>query len=281
MDTFASDQFSPFHEGERAIQEQLGVQDIEAWARKVVRSYLPDQHRAFYCSLPFLVVAARDGKGRPWATVLEGSEGFVTSGDPQQLTIHSGPPIGDALVGALGTNSDIGILGIEFDTRRRNRINGRVKENKNDGIEIFVDQTFGNCPQYIRERNWYRVDVNVPGVRKRRKRLSREQQNWIEIADTFFIATGYRGEGENPAFGMDASHRGGEKGFVRAISDTKLIYPDYAGNNHYNTIGNLLLDNKVGMLFVDFTTGSLLQLTGNASIDWNSSKIEQYPGAQR
>jgi predicted pyridoxine 5'-phosphate oxidase superfamily flavin-nucleotide-binding protein len=43
----------------------MGVRDIEDWARKVVRSYMPDEHREFYGALPFLVAAARDGHGRP------------------------------------------------------------------------------------------------------------------------------------------------------------------------------------------------------------------------
>ena len=52
---------SPFHEGEQRVQQRLGVRDeIEPWARRVVRPYLPDEHRAFYAQLPFLVLAARD-----------------------------------------------------------------------------------------------------------------------------------------------------------------------------------------------------------------------------
>ena len=275
------DQFSPFHEGERAVQERLGVRSIENWARKVVRSYLPDQHRTFYSNLPFVAVAARDSKGRPWATLLEGATGFTNSPDPNHLIIGAQPSIGDALEGALGPGSDIGILGIEFVTRRRNRINGRIRKNTDDGIEVVVEQTFGNCPQYIRERNWKRVDENIPGICKRGAKLSTAQQKRIEIADTFFIATGFRGDGESQAFGMDASHRGGEKGFVRLTNDGQLIFPDYAGNNHYNTIGNLMVDPKVGMLFVDFATGSMLQLTGKAIVEWNPDKIQQFPGAQR
>jgi catechol 2,3-dioxygenase-like lactoylglutathione lyase family enzyme len=56
---------SPFHVGEQRVQEQLGVRDIEHWARKVVRPFLPDEHRQFHTSLPFLVAAARDAEGRP------------------------------------------------------------------------------------------------------------------------------------------------------------------------------------------------------------------------
>ena len=78
---------SPFHPGEQEVQARVGVRDIEDWARKVVRDYLPEEHRAFHTALPFLVVAARDKRERPWATLLSGPEGFVTSPDARSLVI--------------------------------------------------------------------------------------------------------------------------------------------------------------------------------------------------
>ena len=272
---------SPFHQGEQAVQERLEVRDIEDWARKVVRNELPEQHRAFHTALPFLVISARDRQGRPWATLLDGPEGFVTSPDPQHLAIDANPSPGDALVGALEAGADMGILGIELSSRRRNRVNGRVAAQGSGGITFRVDQAFGNCPQYIRAREWRRVEERPPARPRRGSTLTPTQRAWIESADTFFIASGFRGEGESPTFGMDASHRGGERGFVTALDDGRLRFPDYAGNNHYNTIGNLLLDPRVGYLFIDFETGSLLQLTGTASIDWDSDDLKEFPGARR
>jgi hypothetical protein len=68
---------------------------------------------------------------------------------------------------------------------------------------------------------------------------------------------------------------------VKVVGDARLVFPDYAGNNHYNTIGNLSLDPRVGLLFVDFETGSLLQVTGKATIDWDSKEVARFPGARR
>ncbi|MDA7946190.1 MAG: pyridoxamine 5'-phosphate oxidase family protein [Hyphomicrobiaceae bacterium] len=272
---------SPFHQGERDVQARLGVRDIEAWARKVVRDHMPEQHRAFHTSLPFLVTAARDAAGRPWVTLLEGPDGFVTSPDKRTLEIDAKPAKGDALEGAFNPGADIGILGIELATRRRNRVNGRVAGDGSGVIRFQVDQTFGNCPQYIRERAWRREAQNIPVEVIRGMRLTASQQQWIAQADTFFIASGYRGKGDHPGYGMDASHRGGEKGFVRVLSDGAIQFPDYAGNNHYNTIGNLVLDPRAGFLFVDFETGSLLQLSGTVSIDWEAGDIARVPGARR
>lgn len=271
---------SPFHAGEQAVQARLGVRDIEDWARKVVRDHLPEQHRDFHTALPFLVVAARDKSGRPWATLLTGPDGFVASPDPRTLTIDGRPAAGDALEGAFVGGADIGILGIELANRRRNRVNGRIADD-GGALVLAVDQTFGNCPQYIRERQWRRVKGELAGTPTRGGRLTAAQRDWIAAADTFFVASGHRGAGEDPAFGMDASHRGGDKGFVTVDSETRLTFPDYAGNNHYNTIGNLVVDPRVGLLFVDFETGSLLQLTGRATVDWDSDAVARVPGARR
>jgi ferredoxin-NADP reductase/predicted pyridoxine 5'-phosphate oxidase superfamily flavin-nucleotide-binding protein len=272
---------SPFHLGEHEVQERLGVRDVEAWARKVVRPFLPEEHRAFHTALPFLVAAARDAQGRPWATLLTGADGFVTSPDPRSLVIDARPVPGDALEGFLTPGADIGILGIELATRRRNRVNGRVADGAPGAIVCVVDQTFGNCPQYIREREWHRVGGVPAGKPIRGRRLTPSQRAWIAAADTFFIATGHRGEGDRPAFGMDASHRGGAPGFIRIAGSTRLVFPDYAGNNHFNTIGNLVIDPRAGLLFVDFEIGSLLQLTGRATIDWDSDAVARIPGARR
>ena len=272
---------SPFHIGEQAVQTRLGAREVERWARKGVRDHMPEQHRAFFAGLPFMVAAARDAQGRPWATLLAGRPGFVASPDPRRLTLAAQPAVGDALEGALVAGADLGLLGVEFHTRRRNRVNGRVSATSNAGLALDVGQSFGNCAQHIRERGW-RWEADSPAPRViRSDALSPSQQDWIGQADTFFIASGYRGEGESPTFGMDASHRGGERGFVEILDERRLRFPDFAGNKFFNTVGNLFLDPRAGLLFVDFTTGSLLQLTGTMSIDWDPADLERFPGARR
>lgn len=273
---------SPFHAGELRAQERAGVREtIAPWARQVVRPYLPEQHRLFYEGLPFLVAAARDDKSRPWATVLAGRPGFVRAPTETGLLVDAAMPSGDALAGALRVGADIGLLGIDLASRRRNRMNGRLAQ-VGPPLRFDAIQTFGNCPQYIHPRDWQWV-ARDPAEAKvsRSPKLSPHARAWIDAADTLFIASGYRGRGEDQAYGMDASHRGGPVGFVEVASDARLVLPDYAGNNHFNTIGNLLMDPRVGLLFVDFDSGSLLQITGRASIDWNPSATSRHPGARR
>ncbi|MBV6633908.1 MAG: pyridoxamine 5'-phosphate oxidase family protein [Alphaproteobacteria bacterium] len=276
-----TEQATPFHEGERAVQEQAGVRDIENWARKIVRDYFPDQHLEFHTNLPFLVAAARDVQRRPWVTLLTGPEGFVSAPDQRHLRIDGALPAGDALSDGLTDGADLGLLGIELATRRRNRANGRVQRQDDGALLFSLDQSFGNCPQYIRERAWHRVPNHQQGPVINGSALTALQVQWVKQADTFFIASGYRGEGADARFGMDASHRGGDPGFVEILENGRLRFPDFAGNNHFNTIGNLLVDPRVGLLFVDFATGSLLQLTGTAEIVWDGPILDHYPGAQR
>ena len=205
---------SPFHLGEQRVQERLGVRDIEEWARKVVRPYLPEEHRAFHTAMPFLVVAARDEQERPWATMLGRPRGFRDLAGPRFARDRHEAGFRRRAGTFFSPGADIGILGIELATRRRNRVNGRIRRNGSDAIVCDVQQTFGNCPQYIREREWRHVSGVAAGMPSRGTRLTSAQIDWIASADTFFIATGHRGEGENAAFGMDASHRGGDPGFV-------------------------------------------------------------------
>ncbi|MDJ0911117.1 MAG: pyridoxamine 5'-phosphate oxidase family protein [Woeseiaceae bacterium] len=274
---------SPFHPGEQAVQARLGVREtMEPWGRKVIRSYMPDQHRDFYEQLPFAIAAARDDSGRPWITLLTGEPGFINSPDETTLVFDTGVLPGDALESAIGAGAELGLLGIELETRRRNRVNGRIIESGSGQLTFEVGQAFGNCPQYITERIWYPVDVDrTQSSSSHHSSLDTRMQDWIRRADTFFIGSGHQSEHRSESDGMDASHRGGPAGFVTVANSTRIVFPDYAGNNHFNTIGNLLLDPRVGVTFVDFENGGLLQLTGRATIDWESSAVAEYPGAQR
>ena len=259
----------PFHAGELEAQRRAGVGDAASWAGTFIRDYMPDQHRAFFETLPFLVVTGGDGEGQPWVTIIEGPPGFVRSTHPRGLTVAATLPSQDPLASALDPGSGIGILGIELATRRRNRVNGVILRAAGSGLAIGVRQSFGNCPQYIHERAWCFVEPVRAEVARASCRLDPHQQARIAAANTLFIGSGYHAGGHRPSNGYDASHRGGSRGFVRAANEgTLLRIPDYAGNNHFNTIGNLLRDPRVGLLFVDFETGGLLHVAGRARVDW-------------
>ncbi|MDP5219014.1 FAD-binding oxidoreductase [Ruegeria sp. 2205SS24-7] len=207
-------------------------------------------------------------QGRVWATIIEGEDGFIGSPDARTLTLATKIDPQDPLHEAVLAGVDIGVVGIELATRRRNRFSGRTRPTK-DGFAIDIRQTFGNCPKYINEREWWRADTTMSQEAATSAQLSAEQIKRISAADTLFIGSGRHGSQEAISNGYDASHRGGEPGFVRVVGPKRLRIPDYTGNNFFNTIGNLLEDPRVGLLFVDFATGGLLHVTGRATVDWD------------
>ncbi|WDY59183.1 pyridoxamine 5'-phosphate oxidase family protein [Pseudomonas sp. PSKL.D1] len=269
---------SPWHAGEKRLQEQVGVAErMEAFGRKVIRDYMPDQHRTFYQQLPFMVAGAVDVDGKPWATLLEGPEGFVSSPDAQRLLIDARIASEDPAAPGLTAGEAIGLLGIELHTRRRNRLNGLIRKVAGGQLEVGVQQSFGNCPQYIQLRHYRRVD-EPQQARVDAVALDETTAAMIEQADTFFVASYVtHADGQRA---VDVSHRGGRPGFVK-VQGNRLTIPDYAGNLHFNTLGNLLENPVAGLLFVDFSSGDVLQVTGGAEVVLEDPSIKAFEGAER
>jgi ferredoxin-NADP reductase/predicted pyridoxine 5'-phosphate oxidase superfamily flavin-nucleotide-binding protein len=276
---------SPFHAGEQAVQERLGVRDkLERFGRRVIRDYMPEQHREFFRMLPLLVIGTVDREGWPWASILAGPAGFVTSPGARSLRIAARPLAGDPLEATLHEGADVGILGIQLETRRRNRLTGRVVAVTEDGFEVAVRQSFGNCPQYIQTRAVTfepRHGAAAGRPAHRRDQLDGCAKALIEHADTLFIATAYADGTDDPAKGADVSHRGGKPGFVQVEDDRTLVFPDYSGNLHFNTIGNIELDPRAGLLFIDFDRGDLVYLTARAEVVWEGEAVRAFAGAER
>lgn len=259
---------NPFHAGELRAQARAGAGDVASWAAGFIRPRMPQQHREFFEQLPFIVLAGADEEGRHWVTLLDGPEHFIHSPDNKTLLVSTDPDPQDPLSHALSSGTDIGMLGIELSSRRRNRLSGRFRQ-ISTGYAIDIQQSFGNCPQYITERSWHRVINGVPPKAVHSTELSADQITRIRAADTLFIGSGQVGREGHPSDGFDASHRGGAPGFVAVTSPKHIRIPDYSGNNFFNTIGNLLENPKVGLVFVDFETGGLLHVTGTASVEWD------------
>lgn len=277
---------SPFHRGEREIQSRLGVQaQVEGVGRRFIRDHLPEEHREFYAQLPTLFMGTIDKSGRPWASVLVGRPGFLSTPDPHTLEIDARPIFGDPLNQNLAAGAPVGILGIEYQNRRRNRLTGEIASIGGDHIKVHIHQTFGNCPQYIQARGFDllpeidRIEESLP-VQPVRAFDARAGEIIAE-ADNFYIATHFSEQAGNPTQGADVSHRGGRPGFVRLDDEQTLTFPDFSGNFHFNTLGNILVNPRAGLLFIDFKTGELLYLTGVAKVTWDSEEQAAFAGAER
>jgi ferredoxin-NADP reductase/predicted pyridoxine 5'-phosphate oxidase superfamily flavin-nucleotide-binding protein len=289
---------SPFHRGEQAIQSRLGVRDrMERFGSRVIRDHMPAQHQEFYGQLPFIFAGHADKDGWPWASILFNSPGFIHSPNAKTLDIQANPIQGDPLAETLNEWSlekenlengvRLGLLGVELTSRRRNRLAAHVTRYSDDGVQLEIDQAFGNCPQYIQTRELEMLDPSTlpPASVKNIAVLDDEAQTLIANSDTFFVASYIKSDDRNnnssASEGADVSHRGGQAGFVRVDNKHTLTIPDYLGNNHFNTFGNFVENSKAGLLFIDFESGHILTLTGTVEIIWNSSETKYFEGAER
>lgn len=279
-----------FHEGEIAIQERLGVaQRMDKFARMVVRDYMPDQHQDFYQSLPMLFAGYMDDENNVWASVIAQPNGLVSINNDKSLSINSKPFSGDPLNDVLraqtlnaSTPARIGLLGIQPETRRRNRMSAQFNALHDKGFNLDVVQAFGNCPQYIQQGQ-------ITPIHREKSEQSQllvdefddALSAIINKADTFYVASSTKAEYNNASKGADVSHRGGRPGFIRIDDNKTLTIPDFIGNNHFNTLGNFLVNDSAGLLFIDFDTGDVVMLTGKATILWDHDAQKHFKGAER
>ena len=278
----------PFHSGELAVQERAGVREMARRVGQIIGATISPAEAAFMRAQRLAIIAAADASGCVWASLLTGAPGLLETVNESSLRVHARPVDGDplaAIFASLSSSSDerapvnIGLLAIEFASRRRMRVNGVLNATPGGGlIEITAAQVYGNCPKYIQARVLVGVgadEQDAPPHATRSRELSAAQQRMIETADTFFIAT------THAAAGADASHRGGLPGFVRIGDDGSLVWPDYAGNTMFQTLGNLVLDPACGLLFINFDSGDTLQLTGEARVVWDAARLAAFAGAER
>jgi len=283
MDRFLPDT-GVWHSGEQALQRAAGVAERMAEiGPRALRDHMPQQHRDFFAELPLLITGLLDAEGQPWASLLAGPAGFASSPTPQRLRIAAQPLPADPAEALWQEGAPVALLGLQADTGRRNRMNGRIVRAGAEGMEVQVAQSFGNCPKYIHPRQ----ALYAPGTAAVRAvtadGLDAASARLVVVADTFFIASTHPGaaESQHPSAGVDVSHRGGPAGFVRVQPDGTLLFPDYTGNSFFNTLGNLQLEPRCGLLFVDFATGERLHLAGSAHVLPGRPDPLQWRGALR
>jgi predicted pyridoxine 5'-phosphate oxidase superfamily flavin-nucleotide-binding protein len=251
-----------FHEGELFVQERAGLTDEALrFTRMLGAREFSYAMSSFVADRDLAFVTSRDSSGMLWTSAVYGEPGFCQA-DRATLHVKGRPLRGDPLH-ELQRGAQIGLLFIDFHRRRRLRVNG-VLGVRDDGFDVIVDQVYGNCPQYIRQRE--AEPVVVPGATHPtvsfHPRAEPTHLEQVSRADTFILGTSH------PSRGADTSHRGGPTGFVRVEGD-ELWWPDYPGNNLFNSMGNIAVDPATALLFLDFRAGTSLQMSGTAQLDWN------------
>ncbi|HEY3665212.1 MAG TPA: pyridoxamine 5'-phosphate oxidase family protein [Polyangiaceae bacterium] len=280
---------SPFHAGEQAVQCIVGVRDkVERAGRNMIRDQMPDLHRQLFELLPMIVVGSISKSGLLWASFLSGEPGFVSTPSAKLLRVQANPLLGDPLAEHLVLGAPLGVLGIQLESRSRVRANGHVVARDADSFSVQVEQSFGNCQQYIQARE----PIFEPGLvghaaapLSETAHLSARASALLAATDTFFIASASANASSLSAGeGVDISHRGGRPGFVRVSQDadaTRLTIPDFRGNFLFNTLGNLQANPHAGIVCADFAAGDVLTLTGSAKTIWDSPERAAFEGADR
>lgn len=254
----------PFHAGELAVQERMGQAATAARIGGMIRADISLAAASFLAEQPMVVIAAADARGRLWAGELIGAPGFARAVDAGTLVIEALPPVGDPLRAALSRPARVGMIALQPQRRRRIRVNGTA-EPAATGLRISTDQVYANCPKYIsrRQPESYQPQVR-PGEPRYGSELDARQQATLAATDTFFVATA---DADGHA---DASHRGGNPGFLQVLSPTRLRWPDYPGNSLFMTLGNIAVQPRCGLLVPDWSTGTTLQISGTAELSWDT-----------
>ncbi|KHO20771.1 pyridoxamine 5'-phosphate oxidase family protein [Mycolicibacterium setense] len=261
-----------YHSGELAVQRRMGQEAVASRVGRMIRTEVPSAAAAFLAEQPMIVIAAADVGGRMWTSLITGPPGFVHADDPRTIILGAQPVPGDPLADVLRSRQQVGMIAIEPQTRRRMRVNGFAEPAGTD-LRIHTDQVYSNCPKYISRRDIAEVrsTVDLPDV-QRGESLTDRQRLLIGSTDAFFVGSA------DASGNADASHRGGNPGFLQVLSSRRLRWPDYRGNSMFMTLGNIDANPRCGLLVVDWSSGSTIQLTGSAEINWDEA--DSSAGAQ-
>jgi len=264
---------SVWHEGELTVQKLMGTDKLMAdIGPKFIREFMPLQHREFFESLTMILIGFNDHHSDIHASVLFGCAGFIQSTSKNELVINTQNSMGDFIRDELVIGSRIGLLGIQFDTKRRNRVNGTIIDISQKYIKVKVLQSYGNCPKYIQPK----IVLNHPKYANfstlTRKQLTQRDHDLITHSDTLFIASSFNDGKSLNNRGADISHRGGEAGFVSINPNGQLLMDDYVGNGFFNTLGNLHQNPVASLLFFNWKKGHILKIQAATEIYGNDKQ---------
>lgn len=264
-----------WHQGELSVQKRAGTaQKMAEIGPKFIREFMPQQHRDFFQSLSMIYIGYSDSKSETRASLLFGEPGFITSSSETTLQINTQYSLNDFNNNHLNVGDRVGLLGIEFISKRRNRLNVIITDINQKNIQVKVLQSYGNCPKYIQPK----ILVTNPHYDAQSTSstvsLTQNIQELIINADAFFIASRFDdGQALNNR-GVDISHRGGVAGFITINEKGQLLVSDYVGNGFFNTLGNLLENPIASLLFCDWQQGHAYQITVSSEILWSEQRLQ-------
>ena len=283
-------QAAPWHEGEIAFKERVHMGGYD----NPTTPFLAARYANWIQQYPLMAIGTVDDNDRPWCTlwgsdqlpiaqpVAQSIMGVRTtvdaSFDPVVQAIYQGKDDGEVFR-AEGRGRLMSGLSIHLEERARVKLAGQIiagaltaNESLDDSdagvgksgelqLVVNIDQSLGNCPKYINKKH---IIAHTPSPRlsSSSPHLSQKAIDVVHQADLLFIASVHKHED------MDCNIRGGPQGFIRVLQPddedepSTIVWPEYSGNNLYQTLGNLESTPQAGLVIPNFETGDVLYVTG-------------------
>ena len=288
------------HAGEMRIHRAMGVPpEVSASVPQWADTELDVGKARFFAAMPFVVFASTDAAGSPWVSVVtcvDASEPLLEATAANAMSLRARTSANDPVVGCLRAATSAtpwAAVAIDFSERQRVLVEGLIRRSRvtlaaDQAVleaELTVQTTTGNCPKYIAVKD-VRVTASLAPASASAAAaaaaaasaaavgtthlaslasLDADACKLIADADTFFVAT--RHVAPDGRVRMHVNHRGGPKGFARVgTRGASIAWPEYSGNRKYTSLGNIESDGVAGVVFVDWTTGDALHVTGTARV---------------
>jgi hypothetical protein len=185
---------------------------------------------------------------------------YSTFSSERRVRINALPLPEDPLAHNIGPGSSLGLLAIDFFAQQFILLEGELETPTDaDGISLYTREVFANRYPHIHQRRLISDAVAAKPVFHHDIVLGANVQDWIRNAETFFIAT------NGPKPWLQAGHRSGRPGFIRAIDNRTIVFP-HDPDDLFSAHVNLERDSHAGLLFLDFERGRTLQVTGLAQV---------------
>ncbi|KAH6638465.1 oxidoreductase-like protein [Boeremia exigua] len=288
-------------EGEMKMQKLLHVPDLD----NPTSSTLTPQALSTLQRAPLLAIGMLDDQNRPWTALWGGAPGFSEHIGGDFLGIRTfvdgmyDPVVQSIITDPLSKTVELedqrkmfSALAINLIARKRVKLGGKlvhatVREIETRGdvekppvyapktqqlinLVTKIEESLGNCPKYLNQYD-LRPAMTTPSLKSQGPNLTTEGRNLIEKADMFFLSTATN-------IDMDTNHRGGPPGFVRIISPTTIVFPEYSGNRYYQSLGNAYTNPLIGVTFPQYETGDVLYMTGTVEILVGADAAHVVPG---
>ncbi|WP_299799779.1 pyridoxamine 5'-phosphate oxidase family protein [uncultured Maribacter sp.] len=266
---------SIFHDGQLAVQKIAGEEDIAIQRIPMLAVSLHPRSIAFIEHQVLAFAGSEDVNGAIWLSLLVGERGFIVIPSVEEIKFDLTKVTSttdDIFFTNIVTKPTVGLLFHEAARRARYRAWGEATKTDNE-ISVAIKMGYPSCPKHIQ-----REEIEVPAKTKDALKTSFEkgsslgdsEKKWISTAHTFFIST------QTKKGDIEASHRGGDPGFIEILENGQLRVPDYLGNSMFSTLGNIYENPKAALLFVNYEKGETLQLSGTAALEFDQNSADDF-----